>query len=360
MLKQIKIDRTFIILTILIVVLIGFIIGFRQNIVSLFTGEKSQTVTTKTTGPGKNTQQLAINNKEGLLAKALQNATGPGTFINGNPSEAGRTNPTDPLSAVDANGNPTGNAAPNGKGVPDNVTQDANTAGAGSQSASCITVADLQNLRNPFQNFFKKVIPYGQNPNQGYAGNGSTMPNQSNSNISYQNLTGQHTASPTWGYPVNNQNPVTNSGSNTQKSNANNNQNSNANAGTNHNTNSNQNQNGSPQTGSGKLPEPVLVKPEIIYPPFELKGIVTLGTQEKALIASKNQSQIVNKGDSLQNWSVADIDKDKVILTNQEGQRFILTLEGVTLDESKSEGKNDGKANDKNNGKNDDKNDAKK
>lgn len=339
MLKQIRIDRTFIILAVLIVVLIGFIIGFRQNIYDLFTGNKSQAVSTEKAGSKKSPNQLAVS-KDGLLAKALQSATGQGTLVPGSPTTAG-TNPNDPLAtsngAQSGTGNLNGNGIQNGlqdalngllNGQVDPNAQTNDTAQAGANNS----VTDIKTLRNPFQNFFKKVIPFGQNPNQGYVyptGNSGSLP-PVNSNITYQNPAGQQNTASNWNYPTKNQNPVSNS---------NNNQNSN----TNHNTNSSPNQNGSTQASSGKLPEPVLVKPEIIYPPFELKGIVTFDSQERALIVIKNQSQIVNKGDILQNWSIADIDKDKVILTNQEGQRFILTLEGVTLDDSKSEGKTDGK-----------------
>lgn len=80
--------------------------------------------------------------------------------------------------------------------------------------------------------------------------------------------------------------------------------------------------------------EPEIVELPLEYPSFLLKGVVSKGGRKKALLATVDQSYIVSAGEQIQGWRIDTIDLNWVRVVNQDDQKFILTLEGVIMDES--------------------------
>ncbi len=81
---------------------------------------------------------------------------------------------------------------------------------------------------------------------------------------------------------------------------------------------------------------PQIVEPEIILPPFVLKGIVSRQDTSKAILLYNSQPLIVDSGQNIEDWKVEEITQNQVILSNERDQRFTLTLEGVMLDDTEN------------------------
>lgn len=77
------------------------------------------------------------------------------------------------------------------------------------------------------------------------------------------------------------------------------------------------------------------LQPEIRFPTFVLNGIVSQAGVQKAILASKGHSYIIGKGEHIQEWVVEEITQTGVRVVNEIGQRFMITFEGVTMDEGK-------------------------
>lgn len=91
-----------------------------------------------------------------------------------------------------------------------------------------------------------------------------------------------------------------------------------------------------PYTDAKKTgPDRYAPEPEIRYPAFTLAGIVSQAGTEKAILTTKSSSYIVGKGEYIQDWLIEGIEQSAVRISNGEGQRFIMTFEGVTVDEGK-------------------------
>lgn len=80
--------------------------------------------------------------------------------------------------------------------------------------------------------------------------------------------------------------------------------------------------------------EPEIVEQPLEYPAFLLKGVVSKGGRKKALIITEDQSYIVSTGEQVQTWNIETIDQNWIRVVNQDDQKFILTLEGMVMDES--------------------------
>ena len=85
-------------------------------------------------------------------------------------------------------------------------------------------------------------------------------------------------------------------------------------------------------TDNDEAEEKIEVEDPIEYPPYNLKGVVIGKNIKKAVLAFQGRTYILNTGDIIDQWQIEDIDKNKVVLTDTE-YRFIMTLEGVALDE---------------------------
>lgn len=75
-----------------------------------------------------------------------------------------------------------------------------------------------------------------------------------------------------------------------------------------------------------------IIEPQLKYPPFILKGLVSNGEKRKAIILYGVQSHIVSVAERIEEWLIEEISNDQVFVRNDIDQRFILTLEGVVFD----------------------------
>ncbi len=85
-----------------------------------------------------------------------------------------------------------------------------------------------------------------------------------------------------------------------------------------------------------EITEPVIVEPIIEYPAFLLQGIVLQSKRKLAILTMEGQSYIISEGNFLQEWLIETINKEHIMVVNSEGQRFIISLEGVIIDEDEN------------------------
>lgn len=70
-----------------------------------------------------------------------------------------------------------------------------------------------------------------------------------------------------------------------------------------------------------------------VFPPFILKGVVSQIDNLKALLILDSHTYILGLGDQVADWVVIEISDRAVKLSNHHSQSFVLTLEGMMIDD---------------------------
>lgn len=72
---------------------------------------------------------------------------------------------------------------------------------------------------------------------------------------------------------------------------------------------------------------------EMALPPLILQGVVSYLNNWKALLMLDSSTYILGLGDQFKDWRVTEISRTAVKLSNHQSQSFVLTLEGMMIDD---------------------------